>query len=182
MLTSCGLIELNPNLEELPFVPHAQDIVDFYQLEIEIHKDLEQTYVLRPGMGVFLLEYAYNNETVPSELSLEYSYLIEVHQVTSEAVNVFEENIDLLEETFGSDTTNSRLINGLNIPANAYYGREYFSADGLSLGSYLVVRIDHAVFTFRINYTEEELPRFFDHFILPYLEKAIEAKELKRPE
>lgn len=180
ILGACGMVQTNFDIDHEAHIPGINDIIAYYQLPIGYYKDLEETYLVRPGGNLHLFEYAYNNEDIPSEMHIEYSYLLEVVSAPSSAKNLYEENIDLLEETFTGNQLQERLFNGLNIPVDEYYGKEYFT-DSSNVGSYLVVRVDKAVMTFRLNKTEAELPRFYDEFITPYLLKTIEVKELKAP-
>lgn len=179
-LSACGIVRYDFDIEQEVHIPGAKSIIDYYQLPIGYYKDLEETYLVQPGGGLYLFEYAYNNEDINSELHLEYSYLLEVLSTASSAKNLYEENIDLIDGTFLGDSLQERLLNGLDIPADEYYGKEFF-LDSSSVGSYLVLRIDEAVLSFRPNMTEKELPRFYDNFIRPYLIKTIEIKELDAP-
>lgn len=180
LLAGCGIVQTNFDIDHEAHIPGIKAIISHYQLPIGYYKDLEETYLVRPGGKLHLFEYAYDNEDITSEMHIAYSYLLEVVSAPSSAKNLYEENINLLEETFLGDQLKERLFNGLDIPADEYYGKEFFT-DSASVGSYLVVRIDKAVVTFRLNMTEVELPRFYDEFIGPYLLKTIEAKELSPP-
>ena len=116
LLAGCGMVQTNFDIDHEAHIPEIKAIISHYQSH-RILKDLEETYLVRPGENLQLFEYEYDNEDITSEMHITYSYLLEVVSAPASARNLYEENIDLLEETFLGDQLKERLFNGLNYHA-----------------------------------------------------------------